>query len=173
MVAPKEMPQRLLKALRVQNDPTSLEAAAYIEAMLGELSTAQARRLRKQAALARDEAEAEAGRSYAMFAREALEVLRSEARRFDMPLEQYRGTKRGAFRWEGVYQCWVLAKKYGVKQCDLARFLRMSASTTTLIARRMNAARQISETSLASEPGSDLSGTHHYGVSITESDIHT
>lgn len=173
MVAPKEMPQRLLKALRAQNDPTSTEAAAYIEAMLAELSVAQARKLRKQAAMAREAQKKDTERNHMLFLQEALSALKREAAIHCMTLEEYRGRKRGSFRWEGVFRCWALAKKYGIKKVELARFLRMDPSSVTVIARRMNAARQISETSLASTPGSVLSGSHHHGVSTSESDIHT
>lgn len=172
-----ERPARLLSQLRGAGTPLTDEAADFIETMLKRVSVADVRRVRKETAQrareAKEAAEARAGHNLARFTREALSVLRSEAQRHDMPLEVYRGKRRGSFRWKGVYDCWGLAMLYGVSQSDLARFLRMDRVTVRVIVQRMKDARQISETRLASKPGSVLPGNTHHGVQTSESNIDT
>lgn len=170
-----ELPARLLRRLKAAGDPLSLEAAAFIEASVKELGVAARRRLRKEArqraAEAVDAKIALEVENLQAFKREALACLKNEAEAHGLSLADYRKRRRGSFRHEGVYRCWLLSQKYGVNQSDLAHFLRMDRVSVRVIAQRMVAARQISETSLASSPGSALPGSSHHGVSTSESNI--
>lgn len=167
----------LLTRLRAAGDPLSQEAAAYILALEKQLSANRVRTIRgetrKRLTEAKDQGLAIQARNRRLFMQEALTVLRGEAEKHSLPLEIYRAAKRGKFRHEGVYKCWQIASKFNITLSDLARFLRMDRSSVRHIAQKMGASRQISETPLGSGSGSVLSGSHHHGVSTSESDIHT